>query len=222
MPDNPTSDEALAFACSCNDDASYAKLYERYYNPIGFYVKKNSVYKDRSFIDDTRGIIFFKVLSALKQGRFTPKFPGSFKKYLFETAQKTIFDENQKRLRIVRPITEVFTEEELLDPDGLAYREVDPDDYEEIEERAKAVLSKLNSQEQRLVQLAFVEEMPYEKIIDLPEFKHYKTVDSLKKKIYRIKKRLKKTIKMNVTVIRPGQERPEVEYCPLYIAFAKA
>jgi len=193
QPAGPTaasSDEALAFACSCNDDASYATLYERYYNPIGFYVKKNSVYKDRSFIDDTRGIIFFKVLSALKQGRFTPKFPGSFKKYLFETAQKTIFDENQKRLRIVRPVTEVFTEEELLDPDGLAYREVDPDDYEEIEAQAKEVMAKLNSQEKRLVQLYFIEKMPPDDILALGEFKNIKNVASLRDKMYRIKKRL--------------------------------
>src|SRR3989339_1158898 len=191
MPsDNITSDEALAFACSCNDDASYAVLYERYYNPIGVYIKRNSIYRDPSFIDDARGIIFFTVLSNLKQGRFTPKFPGSFKHYLFETARRIIFDENRNRLKIVRPVTEVFTEEELLDPVGLTYREVAPDDYEEIEERAKEVMAKLNKNDQLLAQLAFVEEMPYEKIIDLPKFKHYKTVDSIKKKVYRIKQKL--------------------------------
>jgi len=191
MPANEQlTDEALAFACSCNDDASYAALYERYYNHIGFYIKRNSVYKDQSFIDDTRGIIFFTVLSNLKQGRFTPKFPGSFKKYLFETAQRVVFDENRNRLKFVRPVTELFTEEELLDPDGLAYREVDPDDYEEIAARAKEVLAKLNSQEQRLVQLYFIEEMPPEDIIALKEFHNIKTVDVLKNKIYRIKQKL--------------------------------
>ena len=191
MPsDNITSDEALAFACSCNDDASYAVLYERYYNPIGVYIKRNSIYRDPSFIDDARGIIFFTVLSNLKQGRFTPKFPGSFKHYLFETARRIIFDENRNRLKIVRPVTEVFTEEELLDPDGLTYREVDPDDYEEIEERAKEVMAKLNSQEKRLVQLYFIEKMPPDDILALGEFKNIKNVASLRDKMYRIKKRL--------------------------------
>lgn len=188
IPDNST-DEALAFACSCGDDASYAPLYERYYNHIGFYIKKHSIYKDLSFIDDVRGIIFLKVFTALKQRKFQPRFPGSFKHYLFDTALKTIFDENEKRLRIVRPISEIFTEEELLAPDELLYREPESTDYELIEERVKEVLSKLNKKEQHLMQLV-VEGMPYAKIILLPEFCNYKSVDSIKKKVYRIKKRL--------------------------------
>ncbi len=186
IPDNSTSDEALVFACSCNDDASYGLLYQRYYNHIGYFVKKHSIYQDPSFIDDTRGIIFFKVFSALKQGKFQPQFPGSFKKYLFETALKTTFDENQKRLRIVRPVSEVFTEDELAEPDELRYREPEDTDYEEIEERAKEVMVKLNKKEQRIMQLV-AEGVPYAEIAILL---HIKSIDTLKNKIYRIKQKL--------------------------------
>ena len=188
---NQPTDEFLisAFLSGGNENA-FDELYQRYYNPIGFYIKKHSIYRDPSFIDDVREIIFLKVFTALKQGRFQPKFPGSFKKYLFDVALKTIFDENEKRLRIVRPVSEIFTEEELETPDALSYREPEDTDYELIEERAKEVMAKLNKKEQRLVQLAFIEQMPYEKIITLPEFKNIKSVDTLKNKIYRIKQKL--------------------------------
>ena len=198
MPDSSTSlttsnqptDESLisAFLSGGNENA-FDELYQRYYDRIGFYIKKHSIYRDPSFIDDVREIIFLKVFTALKQGRFQPKFPGSFKKYLFDVALKTIFDENEKRMRSVRPVSEIFTEEELETPDELLYREVDPTDYELIEERVKEAMSKLNKKEQDLMQLV-AEGVPYKTIITLPEFRNYKSVDSLKDKIYRIKKRL--------------------------------
>ena len=198
MPDSSTSlttsnqptDESLisAFLSGGNENA-FDELYQRYYDRIGFYIRRQSIYKDSSFIDDVREEVFLKILILFKEGKFEPRGPGTFKAFLYDTARKTTFDENEKRMRSVRPVSEIFTEEELETPDELLYREVDPTDYELIEERVKEAMSKLNKKEQDLMQLV-AEGVPYKTIITLPEFRNYKSVDSLKKKVYRIKKRL--------------------------------
>jgi RNA polymerase sigma factor (sigma-70 family) len=162
-------------------------LYRRYYNQIGFYIRKQSSYKDPSFIDDVRQMVFLKVFTIFKAGKFQPIGPGSFRSFLYETARRICFDQNEKRMRHDRPASEIFTDEELSTPDELCYRQPETTDYDEINERVKEVLSKLTPEEQKLMWLVS-KKIPYKKIILEPEFKKY-SIDYLMLKVYNIKKK---------------------------------
>lgn len=190
MPDNQSTDEALVLSYCSGDDSAFDLLYQRYYDQIGFYVRKQSIYKDASFIDDVREDVFLKILILLRSGKFEPRGPGTFKAFLYETAQKTTFDENQKRLRIARPVSEIFTEEELSAPDELSYREPESTDYDLINDRVKEALSELSLEEQKLMRLVS-QGKSYKEILTCPEFSKYKSVDSLKDKIYKIRKKMR-------------------------------
>ncbi|MDI6788801.1 MAG: sigma-70 family RNA polymerase sigma factor [Planctomycetota bacterium] len=189
MPTDQLSDEELVLAFRSNTNA-FDQLYQRYYNQIGFYLRKQSIYKDPSFIDDVREEVFLKLFILLKEGRFEPRGQGSFRAFLYNTAQKTCFDENEKRMRMVRPVSEVFTEEELSDLAELVPYEPEMTDYDEINERVKKVLEKLTPEEVKLMQLVS-ENVPHKEILTRPEFSKYKSVDSLKDKIYKIRKKMK-------------------------------
>jgi len=151
--DDLRSDEALVTDYQSDNDSALDVLYRRYYNQIGFYIRKQSSYKDPSFIDDVRQMVFLKVFTIFKAGKFQPIGPGSFRSFLYETARRICFDQNEKRMRNDRPASEIFTDEELSTPDELCYRQPETTDYDEINERVKEVLSKLTPEEQKLMWL---------------------------------------------------------------------
>jgi RNA polymerase sigma factor (sigma-70 family) len=189
MPDNQPTDEALILDLYGGNETAFDQLYQRYYNHIGFYIKKHSVYKDSSFIDDVREILFIKIYTIIKEGKFEPRGPGSFKTFLYDTAQKTTFDENEKRMRSDRPVSEVFTDEELTAPDELCYREPDITDYDLINDRLEDVISELSLEEQKLIRLVS-EGIPYKEIQRHPWFSKY-SIDYLKHKVHNIRKRMR-------------------------------
>jgi len=190
MPDNQLTDEALVLSYCSGDESAFDLLYQRYYNQIGFYILKQSTYKDSSFIDDVRENVFLKILILFKSGKFEPRGPGTFRAYLYETAQKVCFDQNRERMRADRPVSEVFTDEELSAPDELCYREPDITDYDLINDRLKAALSELSLEEQKLMRLVS-QGKPYKEIQKHPWFSKY-SIDYLKLKVFNIRKKFKK------------------------------
>lgn len=191
MPEDIRSDAQLVEAFLAEDEPAFGALHNRYFKQIGFYIKKQSILKDDSFIDDVRQIVLVKVFTLLKQGKFESRGPGSFKAFLYETARRITFDQNEKRFRLVKPVTEVFTTEELAQPDELRFYEPETTDYDLINDRLKKVLSKLTPEEQELMQLV-AQKTKYKDIIKMKKFSKYKSVDSLKDKIYNIRKRMRK------------------------------
>jgi RNA polymerase sigma factor (sigma-70 family) len=157
------ADEALVTDYQADDNSALDVLYRRYYNQIGFYIRKQSSYKDPSFIDDVRQIVFLKMFTIYKAGKFQPTGPGSFRSFLYETAWRICFDQNEKRMGNDRPVSEIFTpacavgtadrDEELSAPDELCYRQPETKDYDLINDRVKDVLSKLTPEEQKLMWL---------------------------------------------------------------------
>jgi len=196
LPDQP-ADEILVSSYLAGDESALDQLYQRYYNPLGFFIRKHSLYKDDSFIGDCRQIAFFKVFTIFKEGRFKPELAGSFKTLLYKTAKNVCFDENEKRMRSARPLSEVFTREELATPEELCYRQPESTDYDEIQERVKQVLAKLTKKEQKLMWLVSEGKKCKDIIKMRPFSKEYKSVDSLKQKIYNIRKKFKKGGKDN-------------------------
>lgn len=190
--EDPRSDEQLVADFLAEDEPAFEALHNRYFKQIGFYIKKQGILKDDSFIDDVRQIVLVKVFTLLKQGRFTARGPGSFRAFIYETAQRITFDQNEKRFRLVKPVTDVFTTEELFQPDELRFHEPETTDYDLINDRVKKVLGQLTPEEQELMQLV-ANKIKYRDIIKRSEFSKY-SVDYLKDKIYNIRKKVSKGV----------------------------
>lgn len=227
MPDQPApkpdepKDESLALACSSGDNSAFDVLFHRYKAIVRlFFLGKSWFRKDDQYIDELVEQAFVVVWQCLKSNKkFESRGDGSFRKWLFSVCQLECYKQDSKRAKLPMVTSALFPASFSNIPVSARAQPTPSDELlreAEINAKLKEVLSKLTKEEQDLMQLV-AEEMEYAKIILLPEFRHYKTVDTLKNKVYRIRQRFNEPGKCQV--VRPGTENPEVRNCPSHIAF---
>lgn len=187
-----TSDEALALSCSAGDNTAFDILFYRYVEEVRRYAKRKSWFRDDDqYIDELVGQDFEVLWQCLKANKFESKGQGSFHKWLIGICQLECYKQDGNRANLPKT-TSTFFPASFADIPLPAKKETDPDDEslrnEQINEQLKEVLSKLTPEEQRLMQLVAEGLKPVD-ILKNPEFSGYKTLDSIRKKIYRIRQR---------------------------------
>lgn len=219
MPSSdPISDESLALSCAGGNNADFDILFNRYAGEIRLRLKGKSWFRDDDqYIDELVGQVFEVLWQCLKANKFESQGEGSFRKWLLGLCQLECYKQDGKRAKLPKTTSVLFPTSFANIP-LPAKKETEPVDEElhkeQVNKRLKEALSKLTPEEQELMQLV-ADGVRYGDI--LKKFPEYKSIDSIKKKIYRIRQRFKQTCM--VRVIRPGSEHPEVKYCPAYIAF---
>ena len=202
MRDDARTDEALIAAYLAGDNPAFGALFERYFNPLMFYIPKVAWFDDKQLFEDIVHQSFLKVLEAVKSGRFKPlsagrpaglpDIPGKFRSYLFETCQNICWQENKKRSRC-KTASSAFPDEPAGIPDDiLSQRDTDTPDYDYYRIKLQEALPKLNAEEQRLLKLLTEGEgMSYQDIHDRDPILGKHPVDYLMRMMYIIKKKIK-------------------------------
>jgi len=191
MPEDPRSDEVLVTAYSAGDPAALEILLSRYYTIIRAYLFGLSFFKDEGYLDDVRQQIVLTLFTEIRSGRFNPAGDGSFRKWVYRVTQLECLNQDKKRRKQFKPVSEVFPEEPTGLPSDLLMQ-VSPEsaDYESADRKLQAVLKYLTTEEQKLMQLVSAHK-EYKEILQEPEFAKY-SLDYLKHKIYNIRQRIRK------------------------------
>jgi len=193
---NQSSDESLALSCSSGDNSAFDVLFHRYAEQVRLFLLSKSWFKnDDQYIDELVEQSFVVLWQCLKANKFESKGDGSFRKWLFSICHLECFKQDSNRANLPKTTSTLFPAS-FVDIPVPARKQAEPEDEslhnEQINEQLKEVLSKLTPKEQRLMQMV-ADRVKYEDILKDPEFREYKSVDSIKKKIYRIRKRFNKS-----------------------------
>ena len=191
MPEDTRTDEALAEACRDGDNSALVPLVHRYETPLWACALKLSHYKDKPFIDDITQIVFWTIFKLLKSGRFTPRYPGSFKAWAFTMCRKITMAENRSRNRRAKPITEEYLES--FSEDATPRRinsSIQTCADEKYLSRLNEAMERLTPLDRKLCQLRN-QGIPYEKILKHPDFCTNKS-GQLRMKYCRILERLRR------------------------------
>lgn len=176
-------DETLVRDYQKGDIGAIEDLCQRYQAPLWHYVRRLSWYRDNSFIDDIIQIAWATTLKGLKNGQFMPAGEGSFKKLAYKICQNVCWNENKKRVREAKPVSERYPEKV---PDDLrAVRSQPTKDYHNLRARLYALLEHLLPEDQQLI-LLLKENKTYKEIQQIPPFNKY-SLTSLRQKVCRIR-----------------------------------
>jgi DNA-directed RNA polymerase specialized sigma24 family protein len=124
----------------------------------------------------------------IKSDGFAPAGPGSFRAFLYETARNICFNHNKNRMRLIKPVSEMFTDDELPGIGELVLTNDLGIDYDDINDRIKGITGQLTPDELKLMKLV-AERVKYIDIRKEPEFQKY-SVDYLMRKVYNIRKKI--------------------------------
>jgi len=172
-PENICSDEVLVKTYLGGKTELLDILCQRYFKPIGFYLLKNSWFKDPAYLDDIRQQVLLVICNRLKKGEFIPRQSGSFKAWVFKICRLEVIKQDQKRRRRPRPISDRYPEEPTGIPDDLlAKRPRDYDDYDPRLRHVQSIMNQLTGVEQKLMQ-RISEGKSYKEIIQEPMFGKY-------------------------------------------------
>jgi len=190
------SDEALVTDYQNGDANALEILFRRYLIPIATHLASISFFfKDDGYLDDIRQKVFLTAFAMIRSGQFTPRGPGSFKKWLYRIAWFECLNSDKERRKSFRPVSEVFPEEPTGFPDDLI-PQITPQtsDYEQAYQKWQEVSKYLKPTELKLMQLVSAGNVgkKYKEIIKEPEFSHYKSLDYLMRKVYIIRKKIRK------------------------------
>ncbi len=184
------SDESLTLSCSSGNNSAFDELFRRYVELIRAFLLGKSWFKhDDQYIDELVEQVFVVAWQCLKANKFEPRGEGSFRRWLFSVAHLECFKQDSGRANLPKTTSTLFpasfanipipTKKEVL-PEDEALRN------EQINNQLNNALSKLTPKEQRLMQMV-ADGVKYEDI--LKKHPEYKSIDNIKKTIYRIRKR---------------------------------
>ena len=144
---------------------------------------------DDQYLDELVGQAFEVLWQCLKDRKFKTQGAGSFLRWLLGICQLECYKQDGNRANLPKTTSTLFPASFANIP-VRAKQEAEPEDEvlrnEQINEQLKEVLSKLTPREQELMQMV-ADKVPYKDI--LKKFSEYKSVESLKDKIYRIRQR---------------------------------
>jgi len=217
MPDDRTDEQLVEAFYGGNTDV-FDILFYRYIERIRAFMRGKSWFKDDDqYIDELVGQDFEVLWQCLKDRKFKSQGEGSFRRWLFGICQLECYKQDSNRANLPKT-TSTFFPASFANIPVPAKKEQEPEDEtlkeEQINAQLKEVLSKLTPREQELMQMV-ADGVKYKGI--LKEFPEYKSVDSLKDKIYRIRQRFNQEPK--IQVIKQGNERPQEAGCPMHFAF---
>jgi len=193
-PENICSDEVLVKAYLGGETRALDILCQRYFKPIGFYLLKNSWFKDPAYLDDIRQQILLIICKRLKANKFIPRKDGSFKAWVFKICRIEVIKQDQKRQKRPRSISERYPEEPTGIPDDLLMQR--PHGYNDYDPRLRyvqSIMNQLTDVEQKLMQL-ISQDKSYKEINQEPLFQKY-SLDYLKRKVYTIRIKVFKLLK---------------------------
>jgi len=160
--------QLVARALEYNDQAAYAKLLDRYKNPINFMILQ--MVKDKDDAEDITMEAFGKAFNKIH--RYDPKY--AFSTWVFRIATNTCIDFMRKKKIPQEPLSKFNNEGEGYKLDPKSDRP-DPEERYIIEQRkalAKDIVKRLPDQYRILVELRFFKELSYPeiaKMLEIPE-----------------------------------------------------
>lgn len=195
MPDNQPTDESLALSCVSGDNSAFDELFHRYAEQVRLFLHGKSWFKnDDQYIDELVEQAFVVLWQCLKANKFESKGEGSFRKWLFSICHLECFKQDSNRAKLPKTTSTLFPAS-FGDIPVPAQKQSEPEDEslhnEQINEQLKKILSKLTPKEQKLMQMV-ADNVKYKDILNEPEFSDY-TLDYLRRKIYTIRKKIRKT-----------------------------
>jgi RNA polymerase sigma factor (sigma-70 family) len=203
MPDSSTSlttnnqptDEQLIDAYRSGDQSALDVLFSRYLTKILTWLFGKSFFnKDEDYLSDVRDEIFLKVCQGIRDGKFQSQGPGSFSAWLYTIAELECLNADKKRRRSIVPFSQVFPEsdsESASPEDNILFKVTsNTSDIEYARIKLERAFKNLKPEEVKLLKLSV--RMKYQDIIKLREFSKYKSVDSLKHKVYDIMDKIRK------------------------------
>ena len=163
-------------------------LLERYQKILYHFILSFSRIKD---IDDILQDILLTILKELKTNNFIPKGPGTFRSWAYSVAKHHCLKATEKLKSQPKPASQVYPDEATGMPDDLI-QDMSKDivDYGYLDYKLSKVMPELSLEEQKLM-LLVSQDKTYKEILQDPWFSKYKSVDSLKDKIYKIRKRMR-------------------------------
>lgn len=200
MPEDNRSDESLIEAYQQGEAAALNALFKRYLERMRFFLLKHTWFKDDNYLDDLIQEIFkiaFTRITSVKSDRFEPRGEGSFKRYLYKIAsieckKQDIARAGQpmplsQRFPLVSPVRAPDAATQTTDHGRPVYAEASAGRYKKL----IRALRSLSGEEIRLLILVN-RKVPYKVIITYPMFSKYKTLDSLKQKVYDIRQKVER------------------------------
>jgi len=187
-----SSDEALIDAYRQGEATALNTLFKRYLEPLRFFLLKHTWFKDDNHLDDILQEIFKIAFTRIKNKEFNPEGEGSFKRYLYKIASIECKKQDIKRADQPMTFSQRFP---LVSPlravDEIVILPPATPDHEHRYKKLIKVLKYLSGEEIRLLLLVNRKpKIPYKEIITYPEFNQYKTIDSLKHKVYDIRQKV--------------------------------
>jgi len=186
-PKDSRSDEALVRAFGKGEAEALDILLERYATIILAYLFNHSFFQDEAYLLDVRQQIFLTLFKSMRQ--FRPRGPGSFRKWLYTVAHHECLNQDKKRRRALKPVSQFYPQEATGFPDDLVPRlRPQTTAYEAADQRIDKVFKCLTPTEQRLMQMVG-EGRKHKQILKDPAFSKY-SLAYLKLKIYNIRQKL--------------------------------
>jgi RNA polymerase sigma-70 factor (ECF subfamily) len=183
MPEDQRSDEQLIQAYFEGERGALDILIQRYHAPLWNYIRHNSWNKrDKTFIDDILQKAFLIVIRELKQERFHPKGPGSFRSWIYQICQNICWIDNKNQSHQPKLISERYPEE--LPENLIDLRPIEKDEPSDNAE-FKMALARLEEEDRRLLLLKT--ENSYEKIHQMSPYDQIE-LPELRQKVCRLRK----------------------------------
>jgi RNA polymerase sigma factor (sigma-70 family) len=184
------SDETLVEAFYNGIMAALNILFIRYYKPVFYYILKQGLVTDDSFLDDVRQEIFLKVFTKLKSREFKSSGAGSFRAWFYTIALNICRNCNYYQMR--QPVDIYGTALDFIRAKPVPSPLEEEERQTEIKAKVDKILSKLTDEEKKLMFL-ITDGKTYKQIKELPEFNKF-SIDYLMRKVYLIRKKISKKV----------------------------
>lgn len=200
--DEPLQDEQLVEAYRKGEKSALDILFSRYLTKILSWLFGRSFFnQDKDYLIEVRDEILLKVCEGIRKmpeaGGFSSRGPGSFQAWLWTIAELECLNVDKKRRRLYIPFSQAFPAQPDSDDESASFEDnilfkvnSEPDETEYARLKLERVFKRLKPDEIELLQLSV--RMKYKDIIKLQKFSKYKTIDSLKHKVYDIMKKIRK------------------------------
>jgi DNA-directed RNA polymerase specialized sigma24 family protein len=202
MPPDSRADEQLVEAYRSGQQSALDILFSRYLTRILTWLcGKSFFYKDKDYLAEVRDEILLKVCQGIrkdpKDGGFYSQGPGSFQAWLRTITELECLNADKKRRHLHIPFSQAFPTPTGSDDESTSFEDniifkmsSEPDETEYARMKLARAFKGLEPEEIALLQLSV--RMKYKDIIKLQEFSKYKSVATLRDKVYNIMEKIRK------------------------------
>jgi RNA polymerase sigma factor (sigma-70 family) len=171
------------------NESAFTELFNRYAKALFYYLLKYSWFKDEDHIDRIIQDTFITVWRKLKLGGLKFETPNSFRKWLYTIAHIECLNQDEKRAKSPKTISEIYPDAPHGIPDDILYRKpLETDDPNKTQSRLDKIRAVLTPDEIKLMELVG-QGKSYKEIQQEPEFAEY-SIDYLMRKVYIIRQKI--------------------------------